>query len=110
MKPGTPDDALDDVADVALEAEEQEEESVLLEQDVSLEQKPTGGGYYVVPAQQPAPVMQSQPAPVDEREFWAVRAIVAIGLFILSIGLMCAAGPAVMAIISLIFLSVIVLF
>jgi len=106
------DDALDDVADVALEAEEQEEESVLLEQEVSLEQKPPGT--YYVPVQQPAPVMQpmqpAQPAPVDEREFWAVRAIVAIGLFILSIGLMCAAGPAVMAVISLIFLSVIVLF
>lgn len=101
------DDALDDVADVALEAEEQDDESVLLEQEVSLEQKP---GTYYVPAQ-PAPVMQhAQPAPVDEREFWAVRAIVAIGLFILSIGLMCAAGPAVMAVISLIFLSVMVLF
>lgn len=102
------DEALDDVADVALQAEEQEEESVLLEQEVSLEQKPTGGVVYV-PAQQ-APVAQPAATQVDEREFWAVRAIVAIGLFILSIGLMCAAGPAVMAVISLVFLSVLVLF
>lgn len=103
------DDALDDVADVALEAEEQEEESALLEQEASLEQKP---GVVYVPAQQ-APVAQPAAPPgtqVDEREFWAVRAIVAIGLFILSIGLMCAAGPAVMAVVSLVFLSVLVLF
>lgn len=110
-------DVLDDVADAALDAEEEEVDgSVLVEQDVSLEQKPhvvvVHPGQQVavahpVPAPAPRPAADVQP---QHQSSWAVEAVVGIGLFILSIGLLCAAGPAIMAVISLIFISVIVLF
>jgi len=100
------DDAMDDMADAALDAEdEQIDGSILVEQDISLEQKPPPA--YLQPAYpvQPRPAMQPR-----TRESYAVQAVVAIALFVLSIGLMCAAGPAVMAVISLIVISVLVLF
>lgn len=116
------DDALDDVADAALGAEdEQADGSVFVEQDLSLEQKPivvvaqpgqvVHAGQIVQAHPQPAVQPAAQPAmPPQRRESTAVQAVVGIILFILSIGLLCAAGPAVMAVISLIIISIMVLF
>lgn len=114
------DDVLDDVADAALEAEDEEVDgSVLVEQDITLEQKPHVVVYqpaYQQPIATPIAAQMQGTGEFAMRDDWwtrqssAVQAVVAIVLFMLSIGLLCAAGPAVMAVISLIVISVVVLF
>lgn len=100
------DDVIEELEVAALEAEDdqddQDDGSLLVELDTALEQKPHAG----------APPYAGTPAHRDNYRpgSTAVRAVVGGVLFILSLGFLCAVGPAFVGIIALIAVSIIVLF